>query len=44
MQRAHFNAAVFHGGLDQFERETVISKFRNGTVNILVATDLAARG
>ncbi len=44
LQKAHFNAAVFHGGLDQFERETVISKFRNGTVNILVATDLAARG
>lgn len=44
LSRSGFNVAVFHGGLDQYERETVISKFRNGTVSILVATDLAARG
>lgn len=34
----------FHGGLDQLEREITLSKFRNGTVQILVSTDLAARG
>ena len=34
----------FHGGLEQKEREKTLVKFRNGTYQILVATDLAARG
>lgn len=34
----------FHGGLDQLQRELVLSKFRNGSTKILIATDLAARG
>lgn len=34
----------FHGGLDQFQRELVLSKFRNGSTKILISTDLAARG
>lgn len=39
-----FPAGVFHGGLDQKEREWMLSRFRNGSVTILVSTDLAARG
>lgn len=35
---------LFHGGLDQVVRERVIAKFRNGSCNVLVCTDLAARG
>jgi superfamily II DNA/RNA helicase len=35
---------VFHGGLEQPERERSLIKFRNGSLKILVATDLAARG
>lgn len=35
---------VFHGGLEQIDREKTLSKFRNGSYNILVTTDLAARG
>ncbi len=35
---------VFHGGLDQEQRETVLSKFRNHSIKILVTTDLAGRG
>ncbi len=35
---------LFHGGMDQPERERALIKFKNGTVNILVCTDLAARG
>lgn len=35
---------VFHGGLDQEEREKSLIKFRNGTYHILIATDLASRG
>lgn len=34
----------FHGGLDQLERERALIKFKNGTVDCLVATDLASRG
>ncbi|XZF15980.1 DEAD/DEAH box helicase [Chitinophagaceae bacterium MMS25-I14] len=34
----------FHGGMEQMDRERVLTQFRNGTFNFLVATDLAARG
>lgn len=34
----------YHGALEQPERDSAIAKFRNGTSNILVTTDLAARG
>ena len=34
----------FHGGLEQSERERTLIKFRNGSSNYLVTTDLAARG
>lgn len=39
-----FYAVVYHGGMEQEHREKALYKFRNGSVNILVATDLAARG
>ncbi|TYB76710.1 DEAD/DEAH box helicase [Bizionia saleffrena] len=34
----------FYGGLEQIERERALIKFRNGTHQIIIATDLAARG
>ncbi len=34
----------FHGGMEQQDRETALVKFRNGTHQLLLATDLAARG
>lgn len=34
----------FYGGLDQIDRERTLLKFRNGTHQLIVATDLAARG
>jgi ATP-independent RNA helicase DbpA len=34
----------YHGALEQQERESALCKFRNGTSNILVTTDLASRG
>jgi superfamily II DNA/RNA helicase len=34
----------FHGDLEQLDRERALMKFRNGTHQIIVATDLAARG
>lgn len=37
-------AATYHGSMEQQERETSISKFKNGTVLFLLTTDLASRG
>lgn len=34
----------FYGGLEQKDRERALIKFRNGTHQLLLATDLAARG
>ncbi len=34
----------YHGAMEQRDRESALCKFRNGTVNVLVTTDLAARG
>jgi superfamily II DNA/RNA helicase len=34
----------YHGAMEQQERDRALSKFRNGTSNVLVTTDLAARG
>jgi superfamily II DNA/RNA helicase len=34
----------YHGAMEQRERDAALCKFRNGTANVLVTTDLAARG
>ena len=34
----------FYGGMEQIDRERTLIKFRNGTHQIIIATDLAARG
>ncbi len=34
----------YHGGMEQVDRERTLVKFRNGTNQLLLATDLAARG
>lgn len=39
-----FSTSIFHGGLDQREREDSLFKFSNGSSNILVSTDLGSRG
>ena len=39
-----FNAGAIHGDFTQARREEVMRKFRAGTLDILVATDVAARG
>ena len=35
---------LFYGGMEQKDRERTLIKFRNGTHQLLLATDLAARG
>lgn len=34
----------YHGGLEQIDREKTLIKLRNGSTNLLISTDLAARG
>ena len=34
----------FYGGMEQIDRERALIKFRNGTHQLIIATDLAARG
>lgn len=41
---AAIDHGVFHGGMEQLEREKELLKFRNGTYHLLITTDLAARG
>lgn len=38
------HCTAFHGAMDQEERERSLNKFRNGSVNVLVSTDLSSRG
>lgn len=42
--RRGFSADSLHGDLNQSRRELVLNRFRKGTVSLLVATDVAARG
>ena len=34
----------YHGAMEQRDREVALARFRNGSINFLVTTDLAARG
>jgi len=44
LNKQHIDNGCYHGGLEQIDRERALIKFRNGSYNLLVATDLAARG
>ncbi|MCD7937110.1 MAG: DEAD/DEAH box helicase [Tannerellaceae bacterium] len=35
---------AFHGGMEQPDRERALSRFRNGSSNVFISTDLASRG
>ena len=37
-------ADIFHGGMEQRDRERALYRFMNGSVGVLVSTDLASRG
>lgn len=39
-----FEALIYHGGMEQDERERALIKFRNGSYHTLICTDLGARG
>ncbi len=42
--RDGYNADALHGDLSQAQRDHVMNRFRQGTLQMLVATDVAARG
>lgn len=44
LQARGYNAAGIHGDLSQTRRMNVLKRFREGKLDILVATDVAARG
>ncbi len=44
LKQQHIPHGHFYGGMGQIERERALIKFRNGTHQIIIATDLAARG
>lgn len=44
LRRAGVMAGALHGGLTQGARSRILQAFRDGTVPVLVATDVAARG
>ena len=44
LKQQHIPHGHFYGGMEQVERERALIKFRNGTHQIIIATDLAARG
>lgn len=44
LRRGGIDAALYHGGLEQNDRENALTMLANGSARVLVATDLAARG
>lgn len=44
LQARGFAAAGLHGDMRQIERDAIMARFRQGSVSVLVATDVAARG
>lgn len=44
LRQLKFNVAPMHSDLEQSQREEVMRDFKNGKIDILVATDVVARG
>ena len=44
LQREGFSADAIHGDKSQLERMQALQAFKNGTISVLIATDVAARG
>lgn len=44
LHKQRFSVGIYHGALDQQQRETAVAMLNNGSINILVSTDLASRG
>ena len=44
LQRVNIHSAAIHGNKSQNARQNALSNFKDGTIRVLVATDIAARG
>lgn len=44
MNASYSSCASLHGGIDQYDRDSTITSFKQGKIQILVATSVAARG
>jgi len=44
LKKAGFNVAALHGEKDQKERQQTLNDFHNNKINVLIATDVLARG
>lgn len=44
LSRSGISVGALHGDLEQNDRDRVMAKFRNGSLRLLIATDVAARG
>ena len=44
LHKAGFCVSAFHGAMEQKDRERALFRFQSGCANVLVSTDLAARG
>ncbi|KYO20296.1 probable ATP-dependent RNA helicase DDX46 [Alligator mississippiensis] len=44
LMRASYPCMSLHGGIDQYDRDSIINDFKNGACKLLVATSVAARG
>jgi ATP-dependent RNA helicase RhlE len=44
LERSGFKATSLQGNLSQYQRQTALDGFRSGSIKMLVATDIAARG
>lgn len=44
LSKAEISAAAIHGNKSQNARQNALKNFKNGSLNVLVATDIAARG
>jgi len=44
LERTNIKSATIHGEKDQKDRTDVMNRFKSGEMNILIATDVSARG
>jgi superfamily II DNA/RNA helicase len=44
LEKQGIMADIFHGGMEQRDRERALYRFMNGSCNVFVSTDLASRG
>ncbi|XP_011481432.1 probable ATP-dependent RNA helicase DDX46 isoform X4 [Oryzias latipes] len=44
LMKASYPCLSLHGGIDQYDRDSIINDFKNGVCRLMVATSVAARG